>query len=71
MFLGTLKCVVLHDVLSKVTNIYPLLKLRVFVDDITAFMNGRNKELVETAEMVLRRLKREVKEKGSKLTITE
>ena len=28
---------VLQDALSEVTNIYPPLKLRVFVDDITAF----------------------------------
>ena len=40
----------LQDALSEVTTIYPPLKLRVFVDDSKAFMNGRNKELVEMAE---------------------
>ena len=33
-------------------------------------MNMRNKELVEMAEKVLKRLKREVEEKGLKLSIT-
>ena len=41
------------------------------MDDITAFMNGRNKELVEMAEKVVKNLKREVEEKGLKLSITE
>ena len=45
---------------------YPLLTSRVFVDDITAFMNGRNKELVEMAEKVLKKLIMEVEEKGMK-----
>ena len=38
------------------------------MDDITAFKNGRNKEMVEK---VLKKLKREVEEKGLKLSITE
>ena len=42
--------IALQDALSEVTKNYPSLKLRVFVDDITAFMNGRNKELVEMAQ---------------------
>ena len=37
-----------------------------FVDDITAFMNGVNKELVEMAEKVLKKLIREEEEKGLK-----
>ena len=36
--------VVLQDALSEVSNKFPPLKLSVFVDDSTAFMNGRNKE---------------------------
>ena len=44
----------LQDALSDVTKIYPLPKLRVFVGDITAFMDGRNKGLVEMAEKVLK-----------------
>ena len=41
---------------------------------ITVFMDGWNKELVELVEMVkkgLKKLKREVQEKGLKLSITE
>ena len=34
--------IVLQDALSEVTKIYPPLKLRVFVDDITALLTGRN-----------------------------
>ena len=51
-------------------NFYPPLKFRVFVCDITAFTNGR-KKLVEMAEKVLKKLKREVEEKSLKLSITE
>ena len=40
--------------MSEVTKIYlSAFKLRVFVDHITAFSSGRNKELVEMAEEVL------------------
>ena len=63
--------VLLQEALSEVTHIHPPLKLRVFVDDITAFMNGRNKELMEMAEKVLKNVKRELEEKGLKLSITE
>ena len=48
--------------LSEVKKIYPPLKLSVFVDDITAFENGTNKESVEVAEKVLRKLKKELLE---------
>ena len=30
---------------SEVMKVYPLVKLKVFVNDITAFLKGRNKEL--------------------------
>ena len=63
--------IVLQDALSEVTKIYPSLILRVFVDDITAFMNGRNKELVEMAQKHLKKLRMEVEEKGLKLSIAE
>ena len=36
--------VVLQDALSEVSKKIPPLKLSVFVDDSTAFMNGRNQE---------------------------
>ena len=39
--------------------------------DITAFTNWRNKELVEMAEKVLKKLKMEVEERGLKLSIAE
>ena len=41
------------------------------MDDITAFLSGTDKELVEMAEKVLEKLKREVAKKGLKLSITE
>ena len=41
-----------------------------FIDDITAFLKWRN-ELVEMAEKVLKEVKKEVEEKGLKLSITE
>ena len=46
--------------MSEVTKVYPPLTLRVFVDDIKAYMNVVNKELAETAEKVLE----EVEERG-------
>ena len=42
--------------MSEVTLTYPPPKLGMLADDITAFMNGRNKELVERAEKVLKKL---------------
>ena len=63
--------IVLQDALNEVTNIFPPLKMRVIVDDITTFMNGRNKELVEMAEKVVKKLKREREDKGLKPSITE
>ena len=38
--------IVLQDALSEVTKFFPSLKLRVFVDDITALVKGRNIESV-------------------------
>ena len=52
--------IVLQDALSEVTKIYPRKKLRVIVDDITAFITGRNTEWVKMAEKVLKMSKREV-----------
>ena len=49
------------------TQTYPSLKSRVFVDDITPFINGRNKVLVKLAEKVLKKLN----ENCLKLSITE
>ena len=62
--------VVLQDALSEVMMVYPLQKFKVFVDDITAFMEGRNKEKAGIAWKVLKSIKGEVEEKGLKLSFT-
>ena len=41
------------------------------MNDMTALMNGRSRELVAMAEEVLKTLNREVEEKGLKLSITD
>ena len=41
-----------QDALSEVMKVYPLVKLKAFVYDITAFLEGRNKELRSNAEKV-------------------
>ena len=62
---------VLQDAFSEVMKVYPPLKRKVFVDDITAFMEGKNKELPGFVKNVLQSIKREVEEKGPKLSIAE
>ena len=61
----------LQDVTSEVAKVYLPLRLNVFVDDTTAFMEGRNKELACVAEKVLKSKKSDVKAKGLKLSITD
>ena len=63
--------IVLQEALSEVTKIYPPLKLRVFVDDITALLMVKNKEVAEVAKKVMKKLKEEVEKKGLKLFVTE
>ena len=64
--------IVLQDVLSEIFHKnYTPLKLRVFVDDITALVKGRNKEVAEMAKKVMKKLKEEVEKKGFKLSVTE
>ena len=63
--------IVLQDALSEVMKIYPPLKLRVFADDITVLVQGRNKEVAEMAKKVMKKLKEEVEKKGLKLSVTE
>ena len=41
------------------------------MDNITALLKRRNKELVEMAQKVLMKSKKEVEEKGLKASITE
>ena len=45
---------VVQHLLSEVTKIYPPLKLRVYADDITALLMGRNKEVAQMAKKVMR-----------------
>ena len=52
-------------------KINPPLKLRVFVDNITALVKGRDKEGAEMAKKVMKKLKEEVEKKGFKLSVTE
>ena len=53
----------LQDVLSEVTKIYTSLKLRVFVDGITALLMGRNKEVAEMVKKVMKKEKRKLRKK--------
>ena len=48
-------------------NFIPPLTLRVFVDDITAPLNGGNKEVAEMAKKVMKKRKEEVEEKGPQI----
>ena len=50
---------------------YPPLKLRVFADDITVLVQGRNKEVAEMAKKVMKKLKEEVEKKTLKLSVTQ
>ena len=61
----------LQDALSEVTKIYSPLKLRVFVDDITALLRRKNKVVAEMAKKLMKILKEEVERKGLKLSVTE
>ena len=55
----------LEDALSEVTKIYPPLKLRVFVDDITALLMVKNEEVAEMAKKVMKRLREKVEKRAS------
>ena len=50
--------IVLQDALSEVVKVCLSLKLKVFVGDITAFAEGRNKELERIADNVLNQKKK-------------
>ena len=63
--------IVLQDALREVTNICPPLKLRVFVDDITALVKGVNREVAEAAKKVVKKLEEEIEKKGLKMSVTE
>ena len=51
--------IVLKDTLSEVAKFYPPLKLRVFVEDITALLMEKNEEEAEMAKIVMRMGKKE------------
>ena len=53
------------------SHIYPSLKLRVFVDDITALVKGSNEDVAEVAKKVMKKSKEEVEKKGLKLSVTD
>ena len=63
--------IVLQDALDGVTKIYPPLKLRVFVDDITALLMMKNKVVAELAKKVVKKLKKKVERKGLNLSVPE
>ena len=58
--------IVLQDALSEVMKEYPPTKPKVFVDDITSFL-----ELPGIAETILSAMRVEVEEKGLKLSFSE
>ena len=62
---------VLQDALRKVVKVVPPLKLKVFVEDITALMEVRYNELAGIAEKVLMSTKGKVEENCFKLSNTE
>ena len=61
--------IVLQDALSELTKSFPSLKLRVFVDDITALVEGKYRS-GGNGKKVMKKLK-EVEKKGLKLSVTE
>ena len=61
----------MQDALSEVAKSNPPLMLRVFVDDITELVKGRNKEVLEMAKKVMKRPREEVGEEGLKLSVNE
>ena len=61
--------IVLQDAFNEVTQIHLALKLRVFVDDITALLMVKNKVVAEMARKVMKKLKEEVQRKGLKLSV--
>ena len=50
---------------------YPFLKLRVFVDDITALLMEKNREVAEMAKKVMKTFEEVVERKGLKLSVTD
>ena len=59
--------IVLQDALSEVTKIDLSLRLRVFEDDITALLKGRNKEVAEMAKQGDEKAERRSGEKRSQV----
>ena len=61
----------LQDASSEATIIYPRLKLRVFVDDVTALLRWKTKVVAEMAKKMMKKWKDEVERKGLDLSVTE
>ena len=55
----------LQDAHGEATQLYPPLKLRVFVDDSTALLMGEEQEVAEMAKKVMKKLKEEVEKRSS------
>ena len=64
-------CIVLQNALGEVIKFYLPLKLRMFVDDITVFMNGGTRSWWRWQRSFLKKLKREVEKNGLTLSIIE
>ena len=60
-------CCRLHWVMLQ--KFYPPLKLRVFVDDITALLMGKNKVVSEMAKKVMKKRREEVEKQDRKLSV--
>ena len=67
----TISAFVLQDAMTEVTQTYPPLKLKVFVDDITALLKGERRDIAELAKKVMKKLKEEVEKKSHKMSVTE
>ena len=59
------------DALKYSNAVGPFLKLRVFVDDITALVKVVNREVAEAAKKVMKKLKEEIEKKGLDMSVTE
>ena len=53
----------LQDALREVTEMYSPLKLSVFVDDITALLMEKNKQVAKMAKKVMKKLREEMEKK--------
>ena len=57
--------IVLQDAPREVTKIFPPLKLRVFVDDVSALLMEKNREAAEVTKKVMKKLKKQWRKDSS------